>query len=1100
MNFTNDLKTLINQLSEEKDSNLRQEIENRIEEHLKNGDRAVVSLINIFEDKNSLFATRHASFLLIKKIDLKNISEENLRELIHYGLNFIFNPEEEIIFKKKFCDLFCSLKKPSKNQTYQKIMLIQREIIQYLIKMYENDLNDNNCLGMLLIMKTLYKGSINSSFLEIIKLTFPLMKVISDNVVRKKITFLESSRFNESKISDQSVQNDCNNSLNLLNSYIGLVKSSIKYVKKYSKKKNFADEIVEMSQNLDIVRELENLLFLKIGNLTVNNKNIIFNITKYDLLNEKLNKIKYKALSILIKLYHIYSFNKKENLSKIFRSLYQAIIKVLLESLFEFFNLKNFQNLDQITNYKNLNELLINAFDFLSSGSQNFEFFEIFSKSYKIILKDIILPNLITKQIEYENFKENPKEYLNYNKDLIYFGQSNTLTISVSNFLNKMTKYIDGILTFLFDFILELLNFSIYENELSNLNNYQNLNYLKEFENSNYFKLSNKTNRIETSLFILSFLKEEIIIRDDLIKKLDNFVKSHSSQILNKGEFIQSKFVFFIAEYIELIPIIEKEEINNEKNMKYEILNWLINISQNNNSTLGLCACDNLNIIEKLDLNEFVFKEKIFKPYISTILKLLFEMKESDGLINTLTFFLSKNKSIIFEDFEVFSKIINTLILLVKKEVDFKLKNYNLRINKYFEILIGFTSDKKIVEKYYHIFNKGFSNLLFNVIDENNNLRIWFEIYFCCYLNLIKNKKNPEMIINFDYMLDLFKNLTIKNKGDDINDFSDLLIVLICKFTSNFNIQKISDIFFIIEKSIHCQFHDQDYFTLNIAKSILLLQILIQNLGTQFNFEQIMICHKIYIKLQENLSDPNSPIDKFLTEKIDGIFLSLFYTIPTKVWDIYKDNIFNFTKNIIQNSLHFETPYEIKLLTNGIISILKIYTQKNIKDSITISHLLNFLIPYMKLTENLNLVNTYKQFSKHRSLSKEENTYLKIHNDLITSLPFANINFLWFDISREDMEYLDYGDYLIEEHLRKFLVVKKIVFNLGNEYLALREFMELLKRENESFFVNIRSGLSETTIRFFDDVLYNIDYVEGLQDKRVIPVRRILMFKRSLNN
>ena len=1098
MNYTNDLRNLIQELAKEKDTNLRQQIEIQIEDHLKNGDTAVISLINIFEDKNSLFSTRHASFLLIKKINLKNITEVNLRKLINYGLEFIFNPSEEIEFKKKFCHLFSSLKKPSKNQTYQKVILIQREIIQYLIKAYNQPLNDNNCLGMLLTMDTLYKGTINKSFVEIIRLTFPLVKLISDNVIRKKITFLESSKFNESKILNQNVQKECINSLILLDSYISLIKNSIKFIKKYSKEKYFAAEIVEMSRNLEFVQELENLLFLKIGNLTVNNQNIVFNITKYEILNEKLNKIKHKTLTILIRLYHIYFLNKKENLSKIFKSLYQAIIKILLESLLEFFSLKNFSNLDQIKNYENLNNLLISSFDFLASSSQNFEFFEIFSKSYKIILKDIILPNLITNKDEYENFKDNPKEYLNYNKDLIQFGQSKILVISVCNFLNRMTKYIDGILTFLFNFIIELLTSSIFDNDLNNPNNFQNLNYLKEFSNSNYIKLSNNQNRIETSLFILSFLKEEIIEREDLIQKLDKFIKANSSQILNKGEFIQSKFVFFIAEYIEFIPMIKKEDLNNEKNMRFEILIWFIQISQNN-STLGLCACDNLNIIEKLNLNEFVFKEKIFIPYITTVLKLLLEMKDNEALIQTLNYFLDKNKNFIFEDQEIFCKIINTLILLIKKESDLKIKDYNVRINSCFRIILEFSKDKNIVKKYYGIFNKGLSNLLFNVVDEEEVLKPWYENYFMCYLNLLKNMENPELVINFNYIINLFKNLIVNSGGNEITDFSDFLIVLLCKFTSSFDHQKISDIFFIINKSIHCEFREQEYFTFNIGKTILLLQIFIQNLGTKFNFEQIMTCHKTYIQLKKQVLDQNSPVEDFLIDKIEGIFLSLFYSVPGRVWDIYKDNIFNYTKNIINISIKFETDYETKLLVNGIISILIIYTKKNMKDSITISYLINFLIPYMKLKENLNLVKTYREFNKHRSLSKDENIYFKYHNDLITALPFANENFLWFDISEDDLNPTDFDDYLMEYHLKKILMCNKMIYLLGNEYEILRKFMDKMKKDDNSFFVNVRGNLHETTVRFFDDVLYNVNYISELEGGRVKPLRKILRFKRDTN-
>ena len=75
------------------------------------------------------------------------------------------------------------------------------------------------------------------------------------------------------------------------------------------------------------------------------------------------------------------------------------------------------------------------------------------------IFMQVILPYLRISEKEKEQLVEDPKEYVNYQIDICSKQKSGTYKTTAARLLESLVDHVDGFLTFVIDFTIELMNY-----------------------------------------------------------------------------------------------------------------------------------------------------------------------------------------------------------------------------------------------------------------------------------------------------------------------------------------------------------------------------------------------------------------------------------------------------------------------------------------------------------------------------------------------------------------------------------------------------------------------------------------------------------------
>ncbi len=223
--------------------------------------------------------------------------------------------------------------------------------------------------------------------------------------------------------------------------------------------------------------------------------------------------------------------------------------------------------------------------------------------------------------------------------------------------------------------------------------------------------------------------------------------------------------------------------------------------------------------------------------------------------------------------------------------------------------------------------------------------------------------------------------------------------------------------------------------------------------------------------------------------------MNLFIETPNKAFQLFKENL-NFEINeVIKSSTHFETFYDIKVFSLGLINLVHSLLDQNY-DLVMVANILKFLIYFMKLIQNLEIVKSYTKLSKQRKLGERELEYFKLFEDLKNNLGFQNSQ-IWFNtmlygITNEDDD--SFGE-SIDMHEEKIKNTQEIFSKIleTDEYLKLREL--ITKIDNQPQYKPMLDSIKENI--YLNDVCFNTKYVIISMYPKITRLRRILRYKRK---
>jgi hypothetical protein len=143
-------------------------------------------------------------------------------------------------------------------------------------------------------------------------------------------------------------------------------------------------------------------------------------------------------------------------------------------------------------------------------------FYEVYQKSHKLLIVDLILPHLIITDQEREDFEKNEVEFCSYSLDIVTPIQQNSETPKVrcAKLLVQLSTQIDGCLTFVTQLLFALIE--VVSHKMDQQTALTAYPILYDVLNSQMFAKFGKGDILDMCLLTMSILSHQILGRVDL--------------------------------------------------------------------------------------------------------------------------------------------------------------------------------------------------------------------------------------------------------------------------------------------------------------------------------------------------------------------------------------------------------------------------------------------------------------------------------------------------------------------------------------------------------------------------------------------------------
>ena len=702
-------------------------------------------------------------------------------------------------------------------------------------------------------------------------------------------------------------------------------------------------------------------------------------------------------------------------------------------------------------------------------------FKEDFEKYLLTLTKKIVIPLLVSSEIEYESIEDDEEgnNYANYIYDIVLTRKSKNLNVSISKFLyfgSKSENYLKFLLEYSIDCI-QLTN-GIKIDKIINPN-IVNLSEDYMLVNKNI----NEVMRIETSFMILCILSKRISKSENqeiYIKTLIQFSEQNLnllSAYINEFPLIKERVCLFISIYITQF-LNYNMNLNTFKN----IFDFLFFNIFNEGKPVG--KYESFEAIKNAITHKY-FNNKIIEELIQKYsIKFISNIKQAK---NPIYFEILSTITESINDEEMLLELLNSLFIRVLKEISPRrlshntnkemniegslTNNYKAIINKCFEVIRSiFNKEQFIIKYYYKIEEMIFPLIKYmkypNKIDFDDDIIIIITI-------IIKILKKITSIA-ISLLPELPKYLR-KNKGMNL-----LLYELINQYIINDN-EKIlekeenSKIFFkLFKKSFAKENDEASYYLSTLIAQIWF--IIFNNIKEKIIIDIILFSSErlknILINEKSNHSDMIIKINlQSLSMSLITLLFCCFINYPVIGCNNIKfDSLIHFTQYQLVYEIY--SPYQVKILIIGICSLIR---NENIIENFQnlIPSLLNISCKFLKKVKKSEL----------NSLKKKEKN--EIRNNLINEEEEENN-----EIEEEEMalEYVEDDNTFYEEKDKQDSIdeIKEIDYRTINpiknidEHKFFKETIEILKNKQYNILNKWMGDLNEEEIKSFYDIIGNI--------------------------
>ena len=694
----------------------------------------------------------------------------------------------------------------------------------------------------------------------------------------------------------------CVECLGLLEAYSKLINAYLTLLKNF---KNDTQQL--LFESLVLVENIDFLMGFKIGNLTIDNQNLIFLPTADTIYNEYVCKIKNSVFRCAVFMMSYYvrfgkaalvnqrhnpvQLEKYKNMKNKVEMHFNSIIKLGVHSLLSFYKRPS-TDLEAITENTELQDMIITMMKILLYGTHLYEVFGSIEPLQRDLLIDVFFFNSLTTQLEKENTKENPSDFLNNAFMIIEANEQFDATIKLGSVdcIEEFSKKMDGFLFRTINLLTNTITICLGLQTLEQLGTVQEREDTITLTNSRFWKENSIEDKIDAFLLILTRLYELVEHRHDLYDRIQVFFNAVSRKLTIEcpNEIIQSRMMLFMGYYVEILFSEPTEEIINT-------IKWVIG-NLNVEGLIGLTAEDLLKNFQSSQL--FINHYELFGTMIweSIFIKLATEppCHFYDFILDFVEQF-----PLFFDKYpNLIEKLLEVLVTSLQKYAQGTADSPPIKItNRIWNIIRRLSDLPGYYLKYKDMIEKYVSSL-FPLIERMECKFNYDEDIVDCVISWTENTKSVS-----DTSLSLikyFKGIQMKQKGK-LEKLHIILNNFLLYAKARFSLSDVQD---VLEMAYQCIKPPADASTHNygetVAEGFLLIQLIIFNLRDVIDIQTVeniitvfkefyTVKHTDILKMYEHsendeffLKDNGNTnyFTQIYFEKMIGVFLMCVYLFP----------------------------------------------------------------------------------------------------------------------------------------------------------------------------------------------------------------------------
>ena len=373
-----------------------------------------------------------------------------------------------------------------------------------------------------------------------------------------------------------------------------------------------------MMKLIPMISILDKLYCLRMGNLSKNENNIIFEPTSKPKINDILTKFKMNILDSVKELLTFYNLvgknmltKKKKSLEKIqsnqkinqmFLLNLNSIIRLSINSLICFFSNPEI-NLEEILNDVDLHSLIVEAIRIFQLSANHCESFNAISEKKIEIFSLVFFPSLVQSPELQELMTENPDDFIQRNnffisKELKDYSLRMISINAIKTLCNKIDGYLSQIVNLTINSVLICMGLLSKDNIVDE-NERRSYEFLCQ---TSYWANLDNRHKVDVCFLILSELRDQVHIRTDLILKIETFIKMVFPQLTIHCEdnLILTRMIFFCGKYLNIIYqkdeqalmdvlkwVLENLRFQDIKGFASEIVTFVIMMNDNHTKSLN---------------------------------------------------------------------------------------------------------------------------------------------------------------------------------------------------------------------------------------------------------------------------------------------------------------------------------------------------------------------------------------------------------------------------------------------------------------------------------------------------------------------------------
>lgn len=460
-------------------------------------------------------------------------------------------------------------------------------------------------------------------------------------------------------------------SFELLQSFIEIIYLVVRRIKK-QKQVN----VDLYTKSIDLIGYLEILLNLRVGDLFVSQRNLVFLPTTIEAIDQRITNLKLKVVEVMFNVYELIEYladktktiNDRAKIQEIKKKRDQFLyrmngtIRLLCMSVIDLYSRENL-DLNSIVNDMYTSDLLSTSLKFVGYLSSNYINMDTIHEFKFDLIHNVLLTNMVAQENEIINLTENPHDFVAYHFSIIeYERKEETLKISSAVTLDCLCGSIDGLQKYILHLLTNIVTVCLKMQNPNELGSPEDIAGFAQLMKSHFWTRTSVTSKIETCLLILAKFWESVNDRLDMILRFERFYEAVESHLGSNCEslMVQVRFMIFVGYYCD---ILFKEKSKEEKFRSS--FQWVCNCI-NREDALGAASND---ILILLGRNKFFrkYRQNYGEMLWKAVIMGLSAPAPSSSFLNLILEMLESFEEALLKTPNLFEGLIQNLVVLIQK-------------------------------------------------------------------------------------------------------------------------------------------------------------------------------------------------------------------------------------------------------------------------------------------------------------------------------------------------------------------------------------------------------------------------------------------------